>query len=127
MTTQELQRRTVLRGLLAAGCALCLPMVTGCERNPSPGTNASPPDAGGGQAPSAMPPGTSAQPGGTGPAGESAGVKLSQAAAEYQDQPKGDQSCDKCMHFISGSGTCKVVEGQVSPQGWCKLWAKKPG
>lgn len=138
MTPHSLQRRTVLRGLLAAGCALCLPLAAGCERAPSPGANAantpppdspppgSPPhDSDVGQAPSAMPPGTSAQSGGAGQAGESAGIKLSQVAAQYQDEPKGDQSCHKCMHFISESGTCKVVEGQVSPRGWCNLWVRK--
>jgi hypothetical protein len=51
--------------------------------------------------------------------------KISKAQAKYQDQPKGDQSCANCMHFIAESSTCKVVEGKVSPNGWSMLWAKK--
>jgi len=29
------------------------------------------------------------------------------------------------MNFIAESNTCKLVEGQISPDGWCVLWAKK--
>jgi hypothetical protein len=50
---------------------------------------------------------------------------LSQASVQYQDQPKGDQKCDGCLHFIAESNTCKVVEGQISPNGWCILWIQK--
>ena len=28
-------------------------------------------------------------------------------------------------HFIAESGSCKLVEGKISPDGWCTLWAKK--
>jgi hypothetical protein len=27
------------------------------------------------------------------------------------------------MHFIADSNTCKLVEGTVSPEGWCVIWA----
>lgn len=53
-------------------------------------------------------------------------AKLSQAQAKYQDQPKGDQNCANCMHFVAPD-QCKVVDGPVSPNGWSILWAKKPG
>ena len=53
--------------------------------------------------------------------------KVSKAQAKYQDKPKGDQSCAKCLNFIAASTTCKVVEGKVSPQGWCQLWVAKQG
>jgi len=56
-----------------------------------------------------------------------AGGKLGKAQAKYQDQPKGDQQCANCMHFIAESSTCQVVEGKISPSGWCMLWAKKQG
>jgi hypothetical protein len=53
--------------------------------------------------------------------------KVSKAQAKYQDKPKGDQNCAKCLHFVAADSTCKVVEGKVSPQGWCQLWAAKQG
>ena len=52
--------------------------------------------------------------------------KLSQELAQYQEQPKGDQNCANCMHFMAPNA-CKVVDGTVSPAGWCKLWVKKVG
>jgi hypothetical protein len=50
--------------------------------------------------------------------------KMSQADAKYQGTPKGDQRCDGCMLFQAPSA-CKVVEGQISPGGWCQLFVKK--
>jgi hypothetical protein len=52
--------------------------------------------------------------------------KLSKVQAQYQDQPKGDQVCGNCMHFMPPSA-CMVVEGEISPSAWCKLWVKKQG
>jgi hypothetical protein len=53
--------------------------------------------------------------------------KLSKTQAKYQDKPRGDQSCAKCLHFLAADSSCKLVEGKVSPQGWCQLWAAKQG
>jgi hypothetical protein len=39
----------------------------------------------------------------------------------YQDSPKGKQ---QCRQFIPPNA-CKQVEGDISPGGWCKMWAKK--
>ena len=50
--------------------------------------------------------------------------KASKAAMQYQDKPKGDQQCSNCMHFIPNNG-CAIVEGTISPQGWCIAWVKK--
>jgi High potential iron-sulfur protein len=50
--------------------------------------------------------------------------KISQADAKYQDGPKGDQRCDGCMLF-QPPNTCKVVQGEISPSGWCQLFVKK--
>jgi hypothetical protein len=47
--------------------------------------------------------------------------KISQAAAEYQPTPKGMFSCAVCTFFIKPQ-SCKVVDGAVSPTGWCKLF-----
>jgi hypothetical protein len=47
--------------------------------------------------------------------------KITQAAAEYQPTPKGMFSCAVCTFFIKPKA-CKVVDGDVSPAGWCKLF-----
>ncbi|MGR9087755.1 MAG: high-potential iron-sulfur protein [Gammaproteobacteria bacterium] len=52
--------------------------------------------------------------------------KISKVQAQYQNQPKDDQKCGNCMHFI-GPNACMVVEGDISPEGWCSLWVRKPG
>ena len=51
-----------------------------------------------------------------------AGEKLSKQQAEYQDSPKGIQMCATCSLF-EAPHSCKVVEGDVSPSGWCKAYA----
>lgn len=47
--------------------------------------------------------------------------KISQAEARYQDMPKGMFSCGVCTFFIRPH-SCKVVAGDISPNGWCKLF-----
>jgi hypothetical protein len=51
--------------------------------------------------------------------------KVPQASVQYQTKPKGEQKCSNCINFIAESNTCKLVEGKVSPEGWCMLWVKK--
>lgn len=51
-------------------------------------------------------------------------AKMSKTAVAYQDTPHGDQSCSNC-NFFEPPSSCKVVEGVISPNGWCKLWVKK--
>src|SRR5262249_14259299 len=48
-------------------------------------------------------------------------VTLSQSAAAYQNRPKGLFSCAACTFFIRPH-SCKVVSGDISPAGWCKLF-----
>jgi hypothetical protein len=50
--------------------------------------------------------------------------KISQADAKYQGGAKGDQRCDGCMLF-QPPNTCKVVQDEISPSGWCQLFVKK--
>ncbi|MGA8900882.1 high-potential iron-sulfur protein [Bradyrhizobium sp.] len=52
-------------------------------------------------------------------------AKAPQKAVKYQDTPKGDQSCENCALFEAPS-SCKTVDGVISPQGWCMVYAKKP-
>jgi len=106
MTAHIPQRRTVLRGALAAGCTL---MLWGCKAKQEENSTS---------APTAPPPNSET------PAAPVASPKVSQTQAQYQGQPKGDQKCGNCLNFVAGSNTCKVVEGKVSPDGWCMFWAK---
>lgn len=97
-------RRVVLRGALAVGCGLCLPIAfSGCKKAETP----------------AGAPGSSADK-----ATQATANKVSQASVQYQTQPKGEQKCSTCANFIAPN-SCKLVDGQISPEGWCNLWAKK--
>ena len=51
-------------------------------------------------------------------------AKAPQKAVKYQDTPKGEQRCENCALFEPPS-SCKTVDGTVSPQGWCTVYAKK--
>jgi hypothetical protein len=48
--------------------------------------------------------------------------KMSKQAAQYQDAPQGIAMCATCSLFVEPH-SCKVVEGDVSPNGWCKAYA----
>ena len=48
--------------------------------------------------------------------------KMTREQAQYQDQPKGINMCATCTPFEPPK-SCKVVEGDVSPDGWCKAFA----
>lgn len=50
-------------------------------------------------------------------------AKISQAAVSYQTSPNGDHRCGTCKQFVAPDA-CKIVDGTVSPQGWCKIWLK---
>jgi hypothetical protein len=81
----------------------------------------------------------------------SAQGKASKAAVHYRNYPKRGQMCGMCKFFITASGRrggmmgggmmgcgmmgmmgggcgmmaagCEVVEGRISPMGWCDLYA----
>ncbi len=55
---------------------------------------------------------------------QAAKMPQSSPAVAYQDTPKGTQQCDGCILF-QAPGSCQMVDGTISPSGWCKLWAKK--
>ena len=109
---QSPPRRAVLRGALAVGCSLWLPVaLSGCDSKKGADSGSS----------------TPASPAATGAnsAAPPAPTKVPQASVQYQTQPKGEQQCSGCQHFIAASNTCELVEGQISPNGWCSLWVKK--
>jgi hypothetical protein len=51
-----------------------------------------------------------------------ASEKMTREQAQYQDTPKGIYSCELCSLFEAPK-SCKVVEGEVSKDGWCKAFA----
>ena len=51
-------------------------------------------------------------------------AKASKEAMKYQEQPKGDQKCSNCLQFVAPD-SCKVVDGKISPDGYCIAWVKK--
>ena len=57
---------------------------------------------------------------------QKASAKMAQKAVEYQDTPKGDQECSNCSLFQEPNA-CTLVDGEISPKGWCKFWVKKTG
>jgi High potential iron-sulfur protein len=56
-----------------------------------------------------------------------AAAKMAPASASYQETPKGDQQCSNCTLFQASTKTCTLVDGTISPSGWCKFWVKKVG
>jgi hypothetical protein len=48
--------------------------------------------------------------------------KMTRQRAQYQDTPNGIYSCGLCTLF-ERPNACKVVEGEVSKDGWCKAFA----
>ena len=81
-------------------------------------------------------------------ASASAEGKASKSAVHYQDFPNGTRMCRVCKFFIfagggrsgmmgcpmgggmmghgmMGAGACEVVEGRISPMGYCDLYAPR--
>jgi hypothetical protein len=49
---------------------------------------------------------------------------------KYQEKPNGKQECSGCALFTPGKtakadGTCKIVHGAISPEGWCSAFSPK--
>jgi hypothetical protein len=51
--------------------------------------------------------------------------KLSKQDAAYQDTPRDDHLCSGCTQFQPPQ-SCNVVDGEISPRGWCKLFEEPP-
>jgi hypothetical protein len=81
-------------------------------------------------------------------ASTSAEAKASKSAVHYQDFPNGMRMCHMCKFFVSAgggrsgmmgcpmgggmmgrgmmsAGACEVVEGRISPMGYCDLFAPR--
>lgn len=114
MEKHDPKRRAVLIGSLAAGATFVLYGCKGKQEEAATGGETAPAAAGG--APSAPENGT------TRPVETEPPPKMSKEGAQYQTEPLGEQKCANCANFIAESKTCKVVEGEISPNGWCILW-----
>ena len=53
-------------------------------------------------------------------------AKVSKASARYQDRPNKGQQCAGCTHF-RGPSDCEIVQGPISPNGWCRHFSAKGG
>jgi hypothetical protein len=116
MNKHDPQRRIILRGALTAGCVLAVPaLLSGCNRDAPPVESA---------ADSVESAADSAESAADTESRGNQNGKMSQEQAEYQNQPKDDQQCSNCRFFVAENNTCEVVAGQISPQGWCKLWVQ---
>lgn len=125
---ETVSRRLMLKSALTVGCGVLLPVVLiGCDSKSSNGSKSS-----SSAAPSGTP-GTGAnapaKPAASGTEAKAAAEpvttgKASQASVQYQLKPKGDQKCSGCALFIEPNA-CMVVEGEISPEAWCALWAPK--
>jgi hypothetical protein len=56
--------------------------------------------------------------------------KASQASMHYQPTPNGSMHCSECKFFIPGqdsqsSGSCQIVDGSISPNGYCIAFTSK--
>jgi len=100
MSKVNKQRRMLLQGAVAVGGAWCL---SAMAKTRAPLTS---------------------QDGGAGFPGPEAAAKLTKEQVKYQGQPDGVHMCANCQNFIAPHG-CKLVQGSVEFNGWCKLWTKK--
>jgi len=119
MHTHDPRRRIILRSTLAAGAGLLFGACDSRQENsaaPSPTSTAPMSDA---------PPPPSPAPESRAEAAPP--IKVSKAQVQYQTEPKGEQRCATCAQFEPGTNTCKAVEGDISPSGWCLLWVARSG
>ncbi len=51
--------------------------------------------------------------------------KTQQKSVSYQQAPKDGKQCSGCLHF-QAPNSCRVVEGEINPGGYCVLFTKRP-
>lgn len=107
----------VLRGALAAGCRRWQPIVLG---GPDSGK-----DANAGRVAPTSDEQRSADLAAVAIVKAKAIAKIPPAVVHYQTQPKGERRCGGCLRLDAESTACTLVDGPISPAGWCDLWARK--
>jgi hypothetical protein len=53
-----------------------------------------------------------------------ASAKVAQRSVAYRGAPNGTARCSNCALW-QPPAACKVVEGVISPNGWCSIYAPK--
>ena len=53
-----------------------------------------------------------------------ASAKVAQRSVAYRGAPNGTARCCNCVLW-QPPAACKVVEGVISPNGWCSIYAPK--
>ncbi len=56
--------------------------------------------------------------------------KAPQSSMRYQSTPNGSMHCGGCKFFVPGSdasadGSCQIVDGSISPNGYCIAYSPK--
>jgi high potential iron-sulfur protein len=61
--------------------------------------------------------------------GPASSGKVARDIVQYRDEPRKGKACVNCWAYVNGrnqgEGTCKVVEGPISPNGWCMAFSPK--
>ena len=52
--------------------------------------------------------------------------KIAQELVQYQNEPKDGQKCNMCAQWVEPNA-CKVVAGNINPNGYCVAYAPKEG
>lgn len=50
--------------------------------------------------------------------------KASKSDFAYQEKPKDGKTCATCTAFVA-PGQCRLLEGEVKPEGWCVAYSPK--
>ena len=50
--------------------------------------------------------------------------KIAQKTVNYQPTPRFKSHCEICAQWQAPNG-CKLVDGEISPNGWCSLYSPK--
>ena len=50
--------------------------------------------------------------------------KIAQELVQYQNMPKDGQKCNMCAQWVEPNA-CKIVAGNINPNGYCVAYAPK--
>ncbi|MDA3945365.1 MAG: iron oxidase oxidoreductase [Helicobacteraceae bacterium] len=53
-------------------------------------------------------------------------AKYAKTIIQYQETPKDGKVCKDCIQFLPETSGCKLVEGSINPEGWCRLFVLLP-
>lgn len=62
--------------------------------------------------------------------GPGAAAGVAKADLQYQDHPNDGGRCANCVAYVppadgTANGTCRIVDGPISPDGWCIAFSPK--